>query len=116
MIRRKTAQIKESQIDSVGGEQADHSGGEITDYEDDIRGHTEDEDETHHVEDYRPENASFLLMLSQNGNESLVMDDKYEGNSETCIEKEINETSERKRKEEEKKQSLKAVKDSAVGG
>ena len=96
--------------------QADHSGGDITDYEDDFREHTEDEDEDEAQDegDYpntQGENASFLLLLSQNGNES---DDNY-GKSETGVEKERKESSGMK-EATAKKQTNKTVKDSTVGG
>ena len=95
----------------------DHSGGETTDYEDDFRDHTEDEDETHDEGDdpnNQGGNGSFLLLLSQHGNESIVLDDNKDGKMETSIEKERKETRETKDTRVDKK--LTAVKNSAVGG
>ena len=84
----------------------------MTDYEDDIREHTEDEDDTQDEgDDPNTQNASFLLFLSQHGNESVGLDDNKDGKLETSLEKERKET---KDKRADKK--LTAVKSSAVGG
>ena len=89
-------------------DQTDHSGGEITDYEDDIREHTEDENETQDEGDDQGGNTSFLLFLSQHGN--------LDGKSESSREKEREETRETKDTKSDEKLTAKTVKTSAVGG
>ena len=103
---------KDCQIDSVD---KDHSA-EITDFE-----HTEEEDDDTQDEGDDPNtlggNTSLLLLLSQDGNGSLVQDN--DGQSQTDIEKERKETREETKETggvTAKKHAVKAVKDSAVGG
>ena len=113
MARRKTKQ--ESQIESVEKGETDHSGGEITDYEDDIREHTEEEDEGDDP-NAQGEDASFLLFLSQYGNGPIVKGNDNDGKSEIEKERKDTSVSETKDTRADKKLPVKAVKDSAVGG
>ena len=115
MARRKTKQ--EIQIDSVEKGETDHSGGEITDYEDDIREYTEEEGEDEGDEpNAQGEDASFLLFLSQYGNGPIVKGNDNDERSETEKERKDTSVSETKDTRADKKLPVKAVKDSAVGG